>query len=112
MPNTPKPRTTPGINQPTVNKTYKNTSNSSSYIGNLGKEFKQVGSAWKNALNEGGNYNPDGDMKAAKANANYETAKSQLLGALFQGRRYDDNTGKQIKAAPKNEKKRQGFKIP
>ena len=32
---TPKPRNTPGINQPTVNKTYKNTSNSSSYFGNI-----------------------------------------------------------------------------
>jgi hypothetical protein len=41
----PAVRNTPGINQPTVNKAYKNTTNSSNYFGNVGRELRDVPTA-------------------------------------------------------------------
>jgi hypothetical protein len=60
------------------------------YVGNIAKETKEFGSAWKKSFNEGANYNPDGNAKAAKANKEYDAAKGQLLGSLV-GKRYDKN---------------------
>jgi hypothetical protein len=68
-----------------MNKIYKPIAG---YVGNVAKETKELGSAWKKALNESANYNPDGDAKAAKANKQYDAAKGQFLGSLV-GKRYD-----------------------
>jgi hypothetical protein len=58
------------------------------YVGNVAKETRDLGSAYKKALNESANYNPDGNAKAAKANKEYDAAKGQFIGALV-GKRYD-----------------------
>lgn len=100
---TPKVRTTPGINQPTVNKTYKNTSNTSSYFGNLGKEIKEYAKAWSANVDavDKARYSRDDDpfkksyeeMEANRASDNTSAALGQLGGAII-GRKYDKN-GKQ-----------------
>lgn len=48
---------------------------------------------------------PGSQTRASNARKNLSNATGQLLGAVFQGRRYDDATGKQIKAAPANARK-------
>lgn len=50
--------------------------------------------------------------QASASRQNQDAQFGQMLGALIQGRRYDDATGRQIKAKPKNIEKRKGFKIP
>jgi hypothetical protein len=96
---TPKPRSTPGINQPTVNKTYKNTANSSSYLGNVGKEVKQFARAVVNT--QIGDRNAPDAVTAARINSEnwkkYDSAFGQLGGAIFKGRKYDDKTGKRVR---------------
>jgi hypothetical protein len=69
-----------------------------SYLDNLAKEVGQTASAWKKAFDASGDYNPGANARARAANQNYEKQKGQIFGALLQGRRYDDKTGKQIKA--------------
>ena len=97
--NTSTTRTTPGINQSTVNKTYKNTANSSSYLGNVGKEIKQFARAVVDTQ-IGDRKAPDA-VTAARINSKnwkkYDSAFGQLGGAIFKGRKYDDKTGKQVK---------------
>lgn len=93
---TPKPRTTPGINQSTVNKTYKNSSNSSSYLGNIGKEVKDTVKTFV-ALNDAGNaVGPGTDTKANNLRDKFTKDLGQLAGAVLKGRRYDSK-GNQIK---------------
>ena len=41
---------------------------------------------------------PGSQARASKASKDLEKATGQLLGAILQGRRYDDKTGKQVKA--------------
>jgi hypothetical protein len=97
-----------------------------SYLENLIKEAKEFNRA-RNKTSEysykGSSYPPNDIAQNAKGREYYKTLASnsrqnqdaqmgQMLGALLQGRRYDDATGKQIKAKPKNTQKRQGFKIP
>jgi hypothetical protein len=97
-----------------------------SYLENLMKEAKEFNRA-RNKTSEysykGSTYPPNDIAQNAKGREYYKTLASnsrqnqdaqmgQMLGALLQGRRYDDATGKQIKAKPKNTQKRQGFKIP
>jgi len=106
---TPKPRTSPGINQPTVNKTYKNTSNSSSYIGNLGKEIKEYVQAWSanvDASDRARYSRVDDPLKksyeeqqATKAGNKTSQALGQLGGAII-GRKYD-KSGKQTNKGKK-----------
>jgi hypothetical protein len=105
-------RTTPGINQPTVNKTYKNTTNSSNYFGNVGKEAKQWFDAYRKTSEATGEVGPGTDARASRLSKKEDKAGGQLWGAVLQGRRYDDKTGKQIKPGPKNMQQRRGFKIP
>jgi hypothetical protein len=97
-----------------------------SYLENLMKEAKEYNKA-RNKTSEysykGSSYPPNDIAQGAKGREYYKALASnsrqnqdaqmgQMLGALLQGRRYDDATGKQIKAKPKNTSKRQGFKIP
>jgi len=97
MASTPKPRTTPGINQPTVNKTYKNTANSSNYFGNVGKEVKQFVRAYLDTTQASGEVGPGTDERANRLRKKEEKAMGQLGGAVFLGRKYDDKTGKRVK---------------
>jgi hypothetical protein len=93
---TPKPRTTPGINQSTVNKINKNVSNTSTYFGNVGKELKDLArtyGALNQKMNEPG---PGTDTAATKLRNKQDKDMGQLAGAILQGRRYDSK-GKQIK---------------
>ena len=94
---TPKPRTTPGINQSTVNKVYKNTVNSSSYLGNIGKEFAQFGRAYIATGEASQKSGPGTDERANMLRRKQDKAMGQLFGSVLKGRRYDDKTGKQIK---------------
>ena len=68
-----------------------------SYIKNVGSALKEVGSAYQKAVNASGDIKPGADARAHKANHKYDSEKGQLMGALLQGRRYDNKTGKQIK---------------
>jgi hypothetical protein len=71
------------------------------YLENLMKEAKQSAKAWKRATDASGDIKPGADARAAAANAAYDSQKGQFLGALVQGRRYEDKTGKQIKGKKK-----------
>jgi hypothetical protein len=71
------------------------------YLENLMKEAKQSAKAWKRATDASGDIKPGADARAAAANAAYDNQKGQFLGALVQGRRYEDKTGKQIKGKKK-----------
>ena len=93
---TPKPRTSPGINQPTVNKTYKNTSNSSSYFGNVSKELKDFAKTYGAVTEMANTSGPGTDAAASRLRNKQDKDMGQLVGAILQGRRYDKN-GKQIK---------------
>ena len=69
-----------------------------SYLGNVAKEVKQTAKNASNAVDKYLNGNrplPKG-MKIGPSNVKKEAG--QLAGALLQGRRYDDKTGKQIVA--------------
>jgi len=93
---TPKPRTTPGINQPTVGKDFKNANNASSYIGNIGKEIKDFVTTWS-AVGEASNaVGPGTDAKANRLRNQQDKDMGQLAGAILQGRRYDKK-GNQVK---------------
>lgn len=74
-----------------------------SYLGNIGKEVKQYGRAWSASV--GANYDaktyppdqrPALNAKADSLRAKSDSAFGQLAGAVLQGRRYNDKTGKQI----------------
>jgi hypothetical protein len=94
---TSKPRTSPGINQSTVNKTYKNTANSSSYLGNIGKEIKQRVQAFNATWEASQQTGPGTDERANRLRRKEDKATGQLIGAVFLGRKYDDKTGKRVK---------------
>jgi len=79
MATTPKPRTTPGINQSTVNPVYKAVSTVTSYVKNVGKEYGE----WRTAM-----------PKSKDGKAMPEAG--QAWGALLQGRRYTKG-GTQVK---------------
>jgi hypothetical protein len=93
---TPKPRTTPGINQPTVNKVNKNNSNTSNYVGNVGKEFSDFAKTYGAASEMSNKVGPGTDAAANRLRTLQDKEMGQLAGAILQGRRYDTK-GKQIK---------------
>ena len=93
---TPKPRTKPGINQSTVSKDYKNTSNTSNYFGNVGKEFKDFAKTYGAVTEASNKIGPGTDAAANRLRIKQDQEMGQLAGAILQGRRYDTN-GKQIK---------------
>jgi hypothetical protein len=68
-----------------------------SYVFNVAKEVKQFGGAWLKTWQASGEVGPGTDARANMLKRKEDKAKGQLLGAVLQGRRYDDKTGKQIK---------------
>ena len=76
-----------------------------SYLDNLKKEILQRSNAgsklseakYKATYGVMGRKNPADSAAANKALEQRNKAGGQLIGALLQGRRYDDKTGKQIK---------------
>ena len=82
-----------------------------SYIGNVAKEVKQTAKNASNAIDKYLNGNrplPKG-MKIGPSNVKKEAG--QLAGAVLQGRRYDDKTGKQIMAKKTAAKKAVAKKV-
>jgi hypothetical protein len=72
-----------------------------SYLDNLKKELSQSFRAYQ-ATGEGMNKSgPGTDERANMLRRKEEKQFGQLFGAAVQGRRYDDKTGKQIKAKKK-----------
>jgi hypothetical protein len=67
------------------------------YLENLMKEAKQSAKAWQKSYNASADIKPGADARAIAANKASDEQIGQLIGALVQGRRYDDKTGKQIK---------------
>jgi hypothetical protein len=68
-----------------------------SYTSNLAKEVKQYAVSWSKTNEMSNKVGPGTDAKANKMAAKKNKDFGQLLGAVLQGRRYDDKTGKQIK---------------
>lgn len=79
------------------------------YLSNIGKEAKQYGKAWGKTVslqNDARSYPPAAanppisreqkGIQATAASKAQDKAFGQLAGAVLQGRRYDDKTGKQI----------------
>lgn len=75
------------------------------YIQNAAKEAKQFGTAWLKTWQASGEVGPGTDARASNLSKKKDKAGGQLLGAVLQGRRYNDTTGKQIKASPANARK-------
>ena len=71
------------------------------YLGNIIKETKQYASAWSKTNEASNKVGAGTDAKANKLRAKEDKAFGQLFGAIAQGRRYDDKTGKQIKKSGK-----------
>ncbi len=74
---------TEGIPTPAVRKSAA-AQKPASYAGNIAKEAKEFGAAFKTAA------------QTSAVNKNYIAARGQLAGAILQGRRYDPS-GNQIK---------------
>ena len=72
-----------------------------SYLENLMKEAKQSVKAFQKSYNASADIRPGADARANAANNASAEQVGQMLGALVQGRRYDDKTGKQIKRKKK-----------
>lgn len=72
-----------------------------SYLDNLKKELGQSFRAYQatgEAMNKSG---PGTDERANMLRRKQDKAFGQLFGSVLQGRRYDDKTGKQVKAKKK-----------
>lgn len=72
-----------------------------SYLDNLMKEvgqFRTAGRATREMSQKSG---PGTDARANRLRRKEDKAFGQLFGAVVQGRRYDDKTGKQVKAKKK-----------
>jgi hypothetical protein len=67
------------------------------YLENLIKEAKQSVRAYNATGEESQKVGPGTDERANMLRRKEEKQFGQLIGALVQGRRYDDKTGKQIK---------------
>ena len=68
-----------------------------SYAKTVGSAFADFGRAYKKAVDASGDIMPGANARARNANKNYDAEKGQLMGAILQGRKYDNKTGKQIK---------------
>jgi hypothetical protein len=68
-----------------------------SYAKTVGSAFADFGKAWQKANNASADITPGANARARAANKNYDAEKGQLVGAILQGRKYDNKTGKQIK---------------
>lgn len=72
-----------------------------SYAKTVGSAFADFGRAYKKAVDASGDIMPGANARARAANKNYDAEKGQLAGAIFQGRKYNNKTGKQIKKGMK-----------
>ena len=72
-----------------------------SYLDNLKKELKQNFKATQATQEMSNTSGPGTDAKANALRKKQDKEFGQLFGALLQGRRYNDKTGKQIKAKNK-----------
>jgi hypothetical protein len=72
-----------------------------SYLDNLKKELGQSARAYRDTNEMSNTSGPGTDAKANALRKKQDKEFGQLFGALLQGRRYNDNTGKQIKAKKK-----------
>jgi hypothetical protein len=67
----------------------------------LRKEAKQTAKAMKKSYNASADVKPGANTRARATNKASDAQIGQLIGALVQGRRYDDKTGKQVKGKKK-----------
>lgn len=72
-----------------------------SYLDNLMKELGQSVRAYRATTEASQKPGPGTDARANMLRRKEEKQFGQLFGAALQGRRYDDKTGKQIKAKKK-----------
>jgi hypothetical protein len=72
-----------------------------SYLDNLKKELGQAARAYQATGEMSQKPGPGTDARANRLRRKEDKAFGQLFGAVLQGRRYDDKTGKQIKAKKK-----------
>ena len=72
-----------------------------SYLDNLQKELGQYGSAYKKTNQKSNEVGPGTDSEASRLRKKQDAQMGQFFGALLQGRRYNDKTGKQIKVKKK-----------
>lgn len=88
-----------------VSRKEKATPKKTSFVKNVVKEVKQTAKAVSNAVDKADRGTLEKktgrkiDIKIGKSNIKDQIG--QVAGAVLQGRRYDDKTGKQIKATPK-----------
>jgi hypothetical protein len=68
-----------------------------SYAKTVGSAVVDFGKAWQRANNASADIKPGANARARAANKNYDAEKGQLMGAILQGRKYDNKTGKQDK---------------
>lgn len=67
-----------------------------SYAKTVGTAAAEYGSAWKDAFNKSADITPGANARARAANKKQDAEQGQLLGAILQGRKYNNKTGKQI----------------
>lgn len=72
-----------------------------SYLDNLKKELGQSFRSYQATTEASQKSGPGTDARANMLKRKEDKAFGQLFGAALQGRRYDDKTGKQIKAKKK-----------
>jgi hypothetical protein len=72
-----------------------------SYLDNLRKELGQTFRAYQATGEASQKPGPGTDARANMLRRKEEKQFGQLFGAALQGRRYDDKTGKQVKAKKK-----------
>lgn len=65
------------------------------------KEAKQTAKAMQKSYNASADIKPGANARARAADKASDSQVGQFIGALVQGRRYDDNTGKQVKGKKK-----------
>ena len=68
-----------------------------SYAKTVAGAAADFGSAWKDAFNKSADPTPGANARARAANKRQNEEQGQFLGAILQGRKYDNKTGKQIK---------------
>ena len=68
-----------------------------SYAKTVASAAADFGSAWKDAFNKSADPTPGANARARAANKRQDEEQGQFLGAILQGRKYNNKTGKQIK---------------
>ena len=68
-----------------------------SYAKTVGSAAADFGNAWKDAFNKSADPTPGANGRARSANKKLNEEQGQLLGAVLQGRKYNNKTNKQIK---------------